>query len=269
MDRGRELALPSSRLPRRIGFDPSEPLLIPHRASSILPKPNGADISFVCTTKEGGIFYCKEDRDARPIRATEMVLTRLAGHVGIATPHCSVIECDDGNSVFGSLSPNSLAGEFEVQAYLTKPERDEVGGPRPWLGRYLSGLYAFDLFIGNPDRSLGNFLLENPGRRLTAFDFASASLKNWSSERISIEQTVTLSVGRRLRRIHGFDVDAACEMVKRLEAIPVHTIRTILSDLPGDWISADEGEYLCAEWGEKTGSRLAVLSAGLGDGSLL
>ena len=182
MERGSGLVLPSSRIPRRIGFDPAEPLLIPHRAAAILPKPNGADISFVCTTNHGGIFYCKEDKIGRPIRATEMVATRLAGRVGIATPHCSVIECDDGTTVFGSLSPNSLALEVEVQSYLGRAESDEVGAPRPWLGRYLSSLYAFDLFIANPDRSICNFLLENPGRRLAVFDFASAKLENWSDD---------------------------------------------------------------------------------------
>lgn len=144
-----------------------------------------------------------------------------------------------------------------------------MGGPREWLGRYLSSLYAFDLFLDNPDRSPGNFLLENPGRRLTAFDFASSNLKKWSSERFSIEDTVTQRVGRRLRLIHGFDLDAALEMVKRIEAVSEHAIRRVFDELPGDWISADEGESLCADWGAKSGARLAALSAGLGDGSLL
>ncbi len=85
------MALPISRIARRIGFDPAEPLLIPHRVSARLSKPNGADITFVCTTLEGGIFYCKDDKGHRRIRATEMISTRLAGRVGIATPHCSVL----------------------------------------------------------------------------------------------------------------------------------------------------------------------------------
>lgn len=268
MERGRGLNLPRGRTPRRVGFDPAEPMLIPHRLSAKFPPLNGADTAFFCTTAEG-IFFCKEDKDGRPIRATEMLITRLAGHVGILTPHCAVIEDDDGETYFGSLSPNSPAGEFEVQAFLMRREADEIGQPRPWLGRYLSGLYAFDLFISNPDRSIRNFLMDQRDRRLAAYDFASVDLKNLVDHRIIIEGSVTHSVGKQLRQIHGFDLEAALEMVKRLEAIPVKAIRTFLSDLPRGWIKESEGERLCGNWGTEAGARLAALSAGLGDGSLL
>ena len=268
MERGSHLALPTGRTMRRVGFDPAEPMLIPHRMCSKFPPPNGAHVAFFCTTSEG-IFFCKEDRDGRPIRAVEMIITRLAGHVGILTPHCAVIEGGDGETYFGSLSSNSPAAEFEVQAFLSTPSTDEVGQPLPWLSRYLSSLYAFDLFVSNPDRSMRNFLMDQRDRRLAAFDFASADLKNLPGDRFVIEGTTTHSVGRRLRQIHGFDLDAALEMVKRLEAIPVKAIRAFVSDLPGGWISDSEGGRLCGNWTSDSGARLAALSAGLRDGSLL
>lgn len=268
MGRGISLALPTGRGIRRVGFDPAEPMLIPHRMAGRFPPPNGADIAFYCLTNEGP-FYCKEDKDGRPIRATEMLCTRLAGHAGVLTPHCAVIEDEDGATYFGSLSPNSPAGQFEIRAALMTKHTSEIGSPDPWLSGYLSSIYALDLALANPDRSLCNFLMDADDRQVRAFDFASADLKSLAVDRFSIEGTNTLSVGRVLRSIHGFDLEAALEMVKRLEATPVKTIRRFLSELPGDWLTKGEGESLCENWEKRMGTRLAALSAGLRDGSLL
>ena len=243
-------------------------MLIPHRMSGRLPPPNGADIAFHGITPEG-VFFCKEDKDGRSIRATEMLCTRLAGHVGILTPHCAVIEDDDGETYFGSLSLNSPAGKFEVGAALMTRQASEIGSPDPWLESYLSSIYAFDLALGNPDRSKTNFLMDAGDRQLRAYDFASTNLKLIAVDRFSIEGSNTLSVGRVLRSIHGFDLEAALEMIKRLEAVPVKVVRRFLSELPGDWMTDGERESLCDDWGNRLGSRLAALSAGLRDGSLL
>lgn len=268
MLRGTSLASPTGRGIRRVGFDPAEPMLIPHRVTGKFPPPNGADVTFFCLTSEG-TFYCKDDKGSRRIRATEMLCTRLAGHAGVLTPHCSILEDGDGNTYFGSLAPASPAGQFEVRVALTTPRSSELGGPDQWLGSYLSSIYALDLAIGNPDRSMCNFMMDARDRQLQAFDFASADLEKLAIDRFPIEGTNTLSVGRVLRSIHGFDLDAALEMVKRLEATPVKVIRRFLSELPGDWLTDAEGESLCANWEKKLGARLAALSAGLRDGSLL
>lgn len=268
MHRGIALGSPTSRGLRRVGFDPSEPMLIPHRMHGRLPPPNGADIAFYCLTPEG-VFYCKEDKAGRRIRAAEMFCTRLAGHVGILTPHCAIVEDDAGETYFGSLSLSSPAGQFEVGAALMTRQTSEIGSPDPWLGSYLSGLYALDLALANPDRSMANFLMDLGDRRLRAYDFASADLRFLATDRFSIEGTSTLSVGRKLRLIHEFDLDVALEMIKRLEATPVKVVRRFLSELPGDWLTEDERESLCDDWGNRLGLRLAALSAGLRDGSLL
>lgn len=243
-------------------------MLIPHRMTGRFPPPNGADVAFYCFTQEGP-FYCKEDKGGRQIRATEMFCTRLAGHLGVLTPHCAVIEDEDGETYFGSLSLASPAGQFEVRAALMTKQASEIGSPDPWLGSYLSSIYALDLAVANPDRSVSNFLMDVRDRQVRAYDFASADLKALAADRFFVERTNTLSVGRVLRSIHGFDLDAALEMVKRLEATPVNVIRRFLSELPGDWLAKAEGESLCENWENRLGTRLAALSAGLRDGSLL
>lgn len=198
----RALALPVGRGRVRVGFDPAEPMLIPHRITTKMPPPNGADITF-CSLSEGRVLYCKDDNGPRRIRAAELLSTRLAGEVGILTPDCAVVEDREGRTFFGSVGIGSMAGAVAVQAYLTTIAVDETARPDAWLGRYLSALYAFDAFIGNVDRNLTNFAMDLSDRQLRAYDFASVNLRVWSDDRISIEQTNTHSLGRDLREIHS------------------------------------------------------------------
>jgi hypothetical protein len=268
MTRGTTMAINSSK--HRIGLDRSEPMLLPQRVSTIHSiLPGGQDITLVCTTKEGGVFYCKDDKPNRHIRATEMLITRLAGHVNIATPYCSVVEREDGSTLFGSLGNESTADELQVRDFLSRPETNEFGGPSPWLGRKLAALYVFDLFWGNPDRSLRNFILEHDTRRLCAYDFAEVRLADLSHHRFPVENGNTIFVGRFLRHVHGFEPAYAFEMIDRLDAIPVEAIQTILSEMPNEWLPTDQREGLCEVWIKQRSMRLSFLKAGLTDGSLL
>lgn len=64
--------------------------LIPRRAQTLLPPPEGEDIDFACYDHEGILFYCKGDGSGRPVRATELICTRLADRLGIRTaPYCA------------------------------------------------------------------------------------------------------------------------------------------------------------------------------------
>lgn len=254
----------------RVGFDRSEPMLLPQRASTIHSlKPNGAHITLVCTTREGGTFYCKDDQPGRPIRATEMFATRLAGHLNISTPFCSVIEREDGSTLFGSLGNESSVDGFVVKDFLSRAQPDGPTGPSTWLRRVLASLYVFDLFIGNPDRSLQNFLIERDTRRLCAYDFADAQLASLSHQRFPVETSHTISVGKFLRRVHGYEEAYALEMIDRISAVPVEVIRTILSEMPDDWLPMDQRGDLCEVWTNQRPLRLSALRAGLTDGTLL
>lgn len=248
----------------------SEPELFNKRVSTRFPAPNGADISFSCFADTGEIYFCKADRDGRAIRATEWFFTRLANHVGIATPQCSVMEDpESGETYFGSRSVGSTHSMLRVRAFLLRAKTDELGRQSEWLGHYLAGLYAFDLFACNPDRQLSNFLLEDNTRRLLAFDFASAHLSRLATTQFPIEGTPTLQVGRVLRKTHGFDAAFALEMVDRLAAVPSSLVESILGEIPGEWITSAQSEVVYEAWSDRDQSRLSALRAGLKGGSLL
>ncbi len=252
----------------------AQPHLFPLRASTIYPgKPNGGDILFHCESDKGGTYYCKGDHSGRLIRATEWLLTHLAQHVGFATPECAVIEREHlGETFFGSRQVASPASSIELHAFLMTPQKNELGQPSSWPGAYLSQLYAFDLFVGNRDRSLTNFLLQKEGftNRLCAFDFASANLLDMSDIKFSVASDITVGIGRLLRLRHGFFPKSAIETIDRIAAVPAETIAGFLRQMPSDWMSAEQKESICELWSKhRIASRLAALRSGLSDESLL
>jgi len=247
--------------------------LIPRRISTRYPSPPpGADITFWGEAWEGGTFYCKDDKDGRAIRATEWLLTSIARHVGLATADFSLIENDAGDTFFGSLQLPSSADRFEVQRFLSTSRVGELGQPSEWPGQHLSQVYAYDLFVNNPDRSLANFLLQNEGlsSRLCLIDFASAHLDGFTDYNFPVETSVTVRVGRFLRDRHRFFLRSAYEMIDRIAAIPGGVVEGFVRQMPDDWLTTEQSEGICENWSEnRIKGRLMALRSGLADESLL
>ena len=257
-------------VPTRMSVQPS---FFPKRITTRYPSlANGADISFCCGADEG-LFWCKDDKDGRPIRATEWLFTSLARHVGILTPDCAILEDETTQeTVFGSLQVTSPIADFEAQKFLGAPRMGEVGQPSEWPGAYLSSLYALDMFLSNPDRSLKNFFVLQNGfnRQICAFDFASASMARLEGRQFPIASDTTVRIGRFLRHTHRFYPAAANEMIDRIAAVPSDTIAAFLRPMPGDWMNAEQRERVCELWSEKRfGGRLLALRTGIADESLL
>jgi hypothetical protein len=250
----------------------SQVALFPRRISTIYPAPPpGADITFWGEAWEGGTFYCKADKDGRAIRASEWLYTSVARHLGFATADFCVIE-NGGETFFGSLQLPSAADIFEVKRFLSASRRGELGQRSEWPGQYLSQLYSYDLFIGNPDRSMRNFLMQNEGlnRRVCAIDFASARLDGFTGYHFPVETTETLRVGRFLREQHGFFRRSAYEMIDRIAAIPSGVIEGFVRGMPDDWLTKEQSEGVCENWSEnRIQGRLMALRSGLADESLL
>lgn len=254
------------------GIRPAEQRpLFNRRISTLLPgQPNGRHIGFRCIADDGQFYYCKDDQDGLPIRASEWICTGLAEHLGIATAARAIIENDLGQTFFGSRSPKSLADEAEVSRILSSPAKGELGDPHPWLGQYLARLRAYDLFVDNPDRSVRNFVLDRDGsfQRLCAIDFASARLLKLPVSQFPVASEATICVGNVLQKMHGPHWDSAREMIDRIAAVPWAVVDGILRELPEEWLPQDQRGLLNEYWsGDPFRARIAQLRKTLSDGS--
>lgn len=249
--------------------------LFPLVLSGILPDcPQGQHLELVGEVGSDR-YYCKADKNGTPLRATEWFFSSLAQHLNIPVPDFAPVRNPEtGEVLFGSKHQWGTADHFAVQTFLTTPQIDDpvIGRNGAWLRGYLARLYVLDIFSGNPDRQFVNFLLAPAGgsRRLLAFDFASADLTNLSSRKFRIAETQTLSVGKRLRFLHGFDLHSAEEMVERIAAVPPSVAENIIESMPEDWLGEVEKGKICESWSNGgTKDRVAALRSGLRDESLL
>jgi hypothetical protein len=245
--------------------------LFPLRIVHLYPHTGqGTDVAFIAGAGSDR-YYCKRDNSLQPIRATEWLCSSLAHHLKIPVPDFSIlVEPRTGETFFGSKEVWGIASPFEAQTFLTTPSEVDpaIGDPHSWLGSYLSRLYAFDLFVGNVDRQICNFLLH--GRRLLAFDFAASNLSLLTSTNFPIAQTKTLSVGRLWRAIRPFDNATAIELVDWLAGVSSTVLEGMLAPMPSDWLSSDKREMLVEQWSSGTHKvRLDALRRGLIDGTLL
>jgi hypothetical protein len=200
-----------------------------------------------------------------------MLFTRLAAALNIRTPGWAIIE-HDAETYFGSLSEPSSALPFEARDYLTTPQHNELGQMSHFPGEFLAELLAFDLFIGNSDRGLNNFLVLRDGSfpPICAVDFADGEVGNLASGRFPVATSPTVIVGKRLAAIHGSFARSAVGMVDRIAALPAHVFTRLVRDVPSDWLSADRKGDLDAVW-ESPGfyARLDILRSRLKDGTLV
>jgi len=128
------------------------------------------------------------------------------------------------------------------------------------------------MFIGNWDRSLQNFLVVVEGgmRRVCLIDFAAASPFDLTVNRFPVAQDQTVTVGRRLRAIHGTFDRAAVEMIDRIAALPKAAFDHIVREVPDEWLTQEERGGLLEVWGSPGFSdRLSALRKGIIDGSLV
>ena len=250
--------------------------LFPLTLSGILPDcPLGQHLELVGNVGSDR-YYCKRDSNGTPIRATEWFYTSLAGHLNIPVPDFAPIQNPINNEIlFGSKHQWNTADQVAVSTFLTTPQISDpvIGSNSAWLRAYLARLYVFDIFIANPDRQFVNFLLvpAGGGRRLLAFDFASADLKTLSSRNFQVADTQTLLVGRRLRRLHGgFDLQSAYEMLDWIAGLSASWVENTIESMPNGWLDEVEKGRICDQWSNGgTNDRIAALRSGLRDESLL
>ena len=217
-------------------------------------------------------YYVKGDAHGRPVRASEWLCTRMAEHVGIGAPTPVIVELLNGLVVFGSRRIPNVADGVTTQAYLTQSTASNLGRPPGGLSAILASIYAFDMFMNNDDRHLGNYLSvdDNGTRRVYTFDFSRALFWNWPWPGFPQPGQNTREWGAVLRNFHGFDENSALMTLDRLSSLAHTTIQSFINEIPPDWMPGDMGQQLIEFWsGNARQERLNLLRTGITDGTLL
>lgn len=247
--------------------------LFPVRLRTREIPPQGAHIEFVSRADDGELYYCKADRNGDPCRMREAFFSLLAGEVNLSTPDFRIVEDEEtGETFFGSRRMPSTVAEFERKRFLRTERKDELGRRLPFPSRWLSQLYAFDLFVANDDRSADNIIAISEGRglRLRPIDFSAAGLARCGICEFPSGQSETVQVARDLRTVHGFFADSAIQLVDQLKAVPRSVISGLFDAMPSEWVHSEERERICDIWsGPQLDERLSALRTGLENGQLL
>ena len=170
--------------------------------------------------------------------ASEWLATRIADRIGIAVAPCCAIQTLDQRLVFGSQAVATLADRVETARYLTTPTIDELGKGESFPGSFISMVMAFDLFVNNGDRHLAQFVStpSATGRHLYAIDFGRSLFWDWPLIGLPTGESQTIVVGRQLRRLHRFDLNAAQSIIEGIRSLPGNVVEQMTSDMPQDWL---------------------------------
>ncbi len=227
--------LPSSSLP-----------LFPLQVARYIPSPwKTADLRQVARTADGHDFAAKWEHEGVGLPASEWLGERLARACQIATPFTAILTDASDRLGFGSRIEGSVTS-FDQ---MTVPEKLEVLAA---CGRAMSGLLALDLFVGNEDRHMGNWLFR---RNLAGewaplcIDFSRALFcrgfphDTWPPTNCNTTSTMALL------KIHGgWDSSHAVISAERLQHITPQVLRHWLQECPKAWLPEATQVALLAWW---------------------
>lgn len=228
--------------------------MVPLRIISMDPKGLGsADAAGLCRCDNGFEYILKEGGAQSPTTPHhEWLCTHLAEEVGIACPPVAAIENGKGGHYFGSRCEGGVVTNDPWFEMVARGDI-ELGVVAPVLSR----VFAFDCFVHNEDRHLGNFLARSSrnGWALVTFDFSRAwTYHGMPTPDLPLPASAnTIFWHRELRGIIGDFMDAAAVGVflDRLAAIKVSSIEGIIGRHPPEWISPDMRKSVLNWWGSE------------------
>lgn len=250
-----------------------ELMMLPLPAVNEYPaRQQTADSAGEVEAADGMRYHVKGDQGGKAVCASEWLCTKIAEEVGIAGPNPSLIQMLDGRLLFGSRRLSGVADQAVTTSFLMTPTQTNIPTPVSGLCRVLSNIYAFDMFIFNVDRHLGNYLsVEDSGvRRLYAMDYSRALFWSWPFGGFPAEGENTRRAGHMLRQRHGFDQTAAFGTLDQLNALAPAVIEGFINRMPPAWMAADlRADFL--RWWQSGGraDRIQELRKGLENGQLL
>lgn len=219
------------------------------RVSSVAPSgTNTADLHATARCRDGHEYAVKWG-GPDGVAASEWLGQRLAAACQIATPASATIEDADGKLGFGSRWDAS-AKEWDT---LTAAERQaawrECADP-------MTSIIALDLFCGNVDRHLNNFLyvrVRSGGWAPLCIDFSKALfVRNFPEDQPwPMGACSTIGTQSALKTLNLWSAPTAVSTLSQLQEVSRPMIEHWLAELPPGWLTQPQIDRLAGWWGSE------------------
>lgn len=215
---------------------------------------NSADMKLIGEGRNSKFYAVKTTNEGNGrIPAAEMFCYELAYRILIPRPNYEIILLPSKELAFGSEwaggvyngQPMLNYGEFIIEILQGKRKTNN-------LPRFLSRLYAFDLFINNVDRHWGNILWSDTyGGHLMAqaYDFSRASFA------LSYEgYDVLTSVNTQgnyfawLNITKNYSRPDAVSCLNDIQAVCTDEVKSMFDNMPANWITREEVKKFLDWW---------------------
>jgi hypothetical protein len=230
--------------------------LLPLQIIRLEPTPgNTADCRHIGVADDGLPWAIKRVADGRYIPLSEYVCTHLAAAAGIAVPPCEIAELPNGEMAFASRWEGGTLCDNEIRRQFL--QRGAIMPDALWR------IHAFDLFVANPDRHVGNYLVREdnafPGQpQCLAFDFSRAlCAAACPVPSLPLHPGCnTMKLWPAVVSIHGTARNAALSTIDRIRTLPDDSVQRLCHALPESWADAQALDRLYHWWNDSRPARL-------------
>lgn len=239
--------------------------LFPLKIISMNPANLGsADCHWVGEGDDGIDYVLKRVGDGKRIPASEWICSSLAEACGIAVPPFEVAELPDNEKVFASRWEDGAIPQEQTRWILLGNASVKD------LGKRLSAIYAFDLFVHNVDRHFKNYMFRHqrgPDSPLAilAPDYSRAFVyHSCPPPPLPLrDDSNTLIHYKIWTRNYGFSSEDASSVLNKLDKISNEIFARIIDQLPPEWLSKEERTQLITWWENSSAKRIQEIREGL------
>ena len=219
--------------------------LFPLDVTVFIPSPwPSADLKELARTSDGHDFAAKWEREGRGLPASEWLGHRLAQACQIATPFTATLRYG-GEQGFGSR----IEGDVSTWNSLAPSERAIV---LAHCSKAMCGLLALDIFVGNDDRHLNNWLFRrNLDQQWVplCIDFSRALFRRgFPSDIWPLPPCNTLSTIELMKAAGRWDGSSAVFAVEQLQRVTPEVLKHWLTECPALWLPEPERAALTSWW---------------------
>lgn len=223
-------------------------LPFPVEVAYTIPNPYpSADLREVAIGTDGCEYALKGQADHSSLPATEWFCYHLASKMQLAVPQFVILQQGTLES-FGSR----FEGGVKQWSQIPPPEQKALLST---AARDISRIIAMDLFVGNDDRHLNNFLFRNRqvdgGLVVFTMDYSrSLFIRGWPKDAFPLPPgTKTMMVMNLLKQLSVWDGASATLALATIQSVSSVEAVSWLKAMPNPWMSGINLTQIGAWWG--------------------